>query len=402
MSLFRLSLMGATLRTAGRCALQHGTCARPSLEARLFAPREAGTALPADALLLRSYASASHTPRWSASSSTAPDVRVATTSRVRPLNPHAELAKIVAATPSPPTNVVVQYVWGYVYTPVGDPEAIRRELYRALGGIAAGGRIYVYKNGINIQLAATPEKVQACQDAIRHVGAGVFKSAALYAGDAVQPEDAKGQLFSKLHIRVRPLLREGLDGSYSDSLEPLIASINHLPPDQWHAKLSQAIDKSDPTVSGNKPIILDIRNGFEYELGGFKGATPLLVDTFRESFSELDRQLGLQPVPSAAAASSTKQTQAADHPLALASTVGVVAAAQALPKAVAADAERLVPRPATPIDKNQELFIYCTGGIRCLKVGLANCLCFNELGKSCTRVPVLPLLSSHVLSTSPL
>lgn len=135
------------------------------------------------------------------------------------------------------------------------------------------------------------------------------------------------------------------------------------------------------------PIILDVRNGYEYEIGSFIGATPLLVDTYRESFAEVDRLFGLSPrcesLPTFLTNTSVSKGPSLDpktnednqvqpnrdnclQPVQARDTHGVVAP---VPPTVSQEAERLIPTPSQPLDRSREVMIYCTGGIRCLKMG---------------------------------
>ncbi|KAJ0389108.1 hypothetical protein P43SY_012011 [Pythium insidiosum] len=128
-----------------------------------------------------------------------------------------------------------------------------------------------------------------------------------------------------------------------------------MPPDQWHNKLRQHLTPKDPhagcnstvagpdaskstsSSSGNSTtttstttttinnniddvLLLDVRNFYEHEVGRFDGATRIMVDTFRDTFDAVDEILA-------------KHEAAHDG------------------------------------EKPREVMMYCTGGIRCEKVG---------------------------------
>jgi predicted sulfurtransferase len=115
-----------------------------------------------------------------------------------------------------------------------------------------------------------------------------------------------------LHIRVRQqVVADGLD----KSLDWQKAGYD-MPPLEWHAKVKEAREKKKVgvTTGGDIPLILDCRNNYETSVGRFEGAEPLETENFRESWDVLKSRL-------------------ADTP------------------------------------KDSPIMTYCTGGIRCVKVG---------------------------------
>lgn len=115
--------------------------------------------------------------------------------------------------------------------------------------------------------------------------------------------------FRNLHVRVRgQVVADGLD----KPLDWEKAGYD-MPPLEWHAKLKEAREKR---AAGEKdvPLILDCRNEYETDVGRFEGAEPLNTESFRESWDVFK--------------------------------------------------ERLKDTP-----KDAPIMTYCTGGIRCVKVG---------------------------------
>ncbi|OWZ14820.1 hypothetical protein PHMEG_00011634, partial [Phytophthora megakarya] len=104
------------------------------------------------------------------------------------------------------------------------------------------------------------------------------------------------------------------DGFQRGSLN-LQESGNSLPPEQWHHKLKTRNETDDSDT-----LVLDVRNFYEHEIGRFDGATRIMVDTFRDTFDALDEIL---------------EHHEKKH-----------------------DGQ-----------KPKEVMMYCTGGIRCEKVG---------------------------------
>ncbi len=339
---------------------------------------------------------------------------------------------------SPSSAPFQQYMCGYIYVSVASPRDIRTELTEQLASVGATGRIYVYRNGINVQLTAPPEAIPDCDRIIHEVGNQVFKDIRLFPGEVLDMARVAPP-FSALVIRVRPLLREGLPQEYSDSLDPYMSGLLHLSPESWHKEIiaaerakqrfisqqkyaqqhqqqhqhnpqqdksrtalpnataadadAESVQQSQPSLP---PLIFDVRNQYEHEIGGFNGAIPILVDTFRDSFEELDRMLGVhlrseqqqvqqqqheheqeQELQSAVSAvndhniSSTPDDIATTtSPAHTRSPILISKPSMAVPPPdVRAEAEAMIPTPPRPVEADRKLLLYCTGGIRCLKVG---------------------------------
>ncbi|KAI8986433.1 hypothetical protein BDB01DRAFT_849488 [Pilobolus umbonatus] len=112
--------------------------------------------------------------------------------------------------------------------------------------------------------------------------------------------------FRALHIRIRKhLINDGLDPSTYD----LENKASHLSPAEWHDKLNRY-----EAEHGEKPVLIDMRNHYESKIGYFEGAICPDADTFKDSIKAMN------------------------------------------------DICKDIPR-------DQEIFMYCTGGIRCTKAG---------------------------------
>jgi UPF0176 protein len=115
------------------------------------------------------------------------------------------------------------------------------------------------------------------------------------------------QAFRRLAVRIKQrIVSDGLPpDTYDLTREP-----TYLDPETWHYELSSFVDKEP----GKRPILLDTRNHYETEIGYFKGAELPDVDTFREFIQVMEKRL--------------------EH-----------------------------------VPKNEPIYMYCTGGIRCSKAG---------------------------------
>jgi len=119
--------------------------------------------------------------------------------------------------------------------------------------------------------------------------------------------------FRNLHVRVRQqIVADGLDRS----LDWESAGYD-MPPLEWHEKLKEAREarqSGDEEKMKSSPLIFDCRNDYETSVGKFEGADTLDTENFRDSWDVFK--------------------------------------------------ERLMDKP-----KDTPIMTYCTGGIRCVKVG---------------------------------
>ncbi|GAB9477820.1 hypothetical protein Gpo141_00014978, partial [Globisporangium polare] len=172
--------------------------------------------------------------------------------------------------------------------------------------------------GVNAQLVLPETKVPALTASFPALLANaklfygrVFESDAAaddFTGVTLKAED----LFHKLDIRIRDqIVRDGFAKGHLD----LQDSGNSLPPRAWHDKLHKRNAANDDST-----LVLDVRNFYEHDIGRFDGATRIMVDTFRDTFDAVDEIL---------------DQHAAEH----------------------------------NGEQPREVMMYCTGGIRCEKVG---------------------------------
>eukprot|EP00644_Phytophthora_capsici_P005966 jgi/Phyca11/98065/e_gw1.2.858.1 len=180
------------------------------------------------------------------------------------------------------------------------------------GDLGVVGRIYIAEEGINGQLVVPEPVVNAFERSFPKL----LKEAKLFYGQLIEDKPQKeektaAEPFHKLDIRIRDMILH--DGFKKGELN-LQESGNSLPPEQWHQKL-----KHRNEVDDSDTLVLDVRNFYEHEIGRFDGATRIMVDTFRDTFDALD--------------------------------------------------EILEKHEKDQGQKPKEVMMYCTGGIRCEKVG---------------------------------
>ncbi|KAI8967883.1 hypothetical protein BDF20DRAFT_828806 [Mycotypha africana] len=183
-------------------------------------------------------------------------------------------------------------------------EALREQLLTDFGKLGIVGRIYISKEGINAQVACPAENIPKLQEYHQKVLKPLLGDDLMDLN--IGTEHGNKLSFRALHVRIRKqLVADGLDSdSYDITNEPI-----HLTPEEWHNKLIEYENKY-----GQKPVLIDMRNHYESNIGYFEGAITPDADTFRDSITAMN-------------------------------TI------------------------CEPLPRDQEVFMYCTGGIRCTKAG---------------------------------
>eukprot|EP00960_Hanusia_phi_P026696 746395-Hanusia_phi.AAC.1 len=192
---------------------------------------------------------------------------------------------------------------------IQDPEDLARRLRAAWEPLGVLGRVYVAREGINAQVSVPDNMLELFKQTV----AAHSELDGVYL-NCDEPLSMEYAPFSKLQIKPRKhVLADGLPKSL-DWRE----NGAKLSPAEWHAKVEQLNEEGRES----KPILIDIRNFYESEVGLFKGAKALDTVTFRETWDALAETL-------------------------------------------------------KGVSKEQEILTYCTGGIRCEK---ANAYIIQEMG----------------------
>ncbi|XP_059443023.1 LOW QUALITY PROTEIN: rhodanese-like domain-containing protein 8, chloroplastic [Corylus avellana] len=206
--------------------------------------------------------------------------------------------------------VVVNF---YRFVFIENPEAEVSRHLSFLQGLDIHGRVYLNEQGINAQYSG-PSK-----DALLYVK--WLREDDRFSDILVQISPAyNGHAFPKLKLRYKPSLVQ-LEGGISH-LPLLDSSVRATPlaPPEWRKRLEPGNGIGAPSNEkiNTNYILLDVRNGYEWDIGHFSGARRPSVDCFRST------SFGL---------SSTED--------------------------VASD-------PLANVDKEKtDILMYCTGGIRC-------------------------------------
>ncbi|MHB1922998.1 MAG: oxygen-dependent tRNA uridine(34) hydroxylase TrhO [Chitinophagaceae bacterium] len=149
----------------------------------------------------------------------------------------------------------------YQYTPIPDTQVFRDEFYLGLHALEVFGRIYIAHEGVNGQVSVPISHFNDCRDFI-YAYPGLK---GIRLNIAVEDD---GKSFWVLKIKIRDkIVADGID-------DP---AFNMAQKGQYlnAREFNQMAD--DPST-----IIVDMRNHYEYEVGHFEQAIPIISDTFRE------------------------------------------------------------------------------------------------------------------------
>ncbi|XP_022144428.1 rhodanese-like domain-containing protein 8, chloroplastic [Momordica charantia] len=221
---------------------------------------------------------------------------------VSSLQPNEERHQLVSQ-PSEEDFVVVNF---YHFVFIEDPEAEVANHLSFMRDLDIHGRVYLNEQGINAQYSGPLKDALAYANWLREDPR--FSDILIQVSPSIN-----GHAFPKLKLRYKPsLVQLEEDFSHLPLLDPSKRA-TPLTPSEWRERL-ETMNRNEDT----NYILLDIRNGYEWDIGHFEGAQRPTVDSFRFT------SFGL---------SQTKD--AASDPLA-------------------------------NVDKEKtEVLMYCTGGIRC-------------------------------------
>ncbi|EOA36436.1 hypothetical protein CARUB_v10010974mg [Capsella rubella] len=164
----------------------------------------------------------------------------------------------------------------YRFVSIEDPEAEIDKHFSFLKDLNIRGRIYLNEQGINAQYSG-PSK-----DALAYVE--WLKEDDRFSDLLVQMSPANnGHAFPKLKLQNKPSLYEG-GISHLPLLDPPMRA-KPLEPSEWKRKLEGLADddEASPSSSRRTCILLDVRNGYEWDVGHFRGAPRPEVDCFRNT-----------------------------------------------------------------------------------------------------------------------
>ena len=213
-------------------------------------------------------------------------------------------ANVCYGKPAPGVNVTHQLITFFRFTELKDPDAEveAHHAYVAEHNLQIRGRIYINEQGINAQMSGKGVDGETYARWVESRPG--FKGMRI----SVYPTDAHGH--PKLSLRYKPQLVQLEGGTAHLPLHDPSARATPLKPNEWHDMLGEVIAETD-----DAPVLLDVRNGYEWDVGHFKGASRPVQESFRET--------------------------------------------------VETNVDDCVSGPLSGVDKKKPIMMYCTGGIRC-------------------------------------
>mmetsp|Transcript_33711 Transcript_33711/g.68535 ORF Transcript_33711/g.68535 Transcript_33711/m.68535 type:complete len:331 (-) Transcript_33711:3462-4454(-) len=212
--------------------------------------------------------------------------------------------------PSTPidSELQLQLLSFYRFVPISNPAAIRDALFDQLLLIpGVRGTVYVASEGINAQFSVpVGDQLRSLLQTFGKEGCLPFDAFEQNPPNMGDVVDSNVSTFDRLIVRTRDyILRDGIPLEDGDAPLDWSDSGTELDAEDWHEQLQKS-----------NVQLFDCRNDYESDQGTFQSAQPLNTKTFSETWSVLDDQ-------------------------------------------VKSDA----------INPDEPVYIFCTGGIRCVKVG---------------------------------
>ena len=135
------------------------------------------------------------------------------------------------------------------------------------------GRIYISEQGLNAQYGG--EK----GDAVGYAEWLISNETSYFAGLKYSVEQVAGHMFPKLRLQYKPNLISLAGGMAGIPVTDPSSRATKVSPKDWRDMLSNGID-------GKRPLVLDVRNAYEWDAGHFEGAERPLEEKFHETPTE--------------------------------------------------------------------------------------------------------------------
>jgi UPF0176 protein len=155
-----------------------------------------------------------------------------------------------------PFNILLYYK----FVRIPDAEQFARDHLDYCKSLGVKGRIIVADEGINGTLSGTVEQTKRYMEEMRRNP--------LFADMVFKIDEADGHAFKKMFVRYK---KELVTFRYEKPLDPNVKSGKRLSPKEFYEYLQR-----------DDVIVLDGRNGYEYDIGHFRNAIRPDVDSFRE------------------------------------------------------------------------------------------------------------------------
>lgn len=168
----------------------------------------------------------------------------------------------------------VQYVVVNFYhlVDIPRPHEMVRQHASFLEGRDVRGRIYISEQGVNAQYGGLRH------DAVAYAE-WLVNTQPLFHGLRYSVDIVDGHMFPKLRLKYKPNLISLAGGMAGLPVTDPSWRATPVEPSQWRDMLANGVE-------GRRPLILDIRNGYEWDAGHFTGAERPFEDEFNETPTE--------------------------------------------------------------------------------------------------------------------
>ena len=160
-------------------------------------------------------------------------------------------------------NITISF---YKFTKISDLDNCRHKIYTYLKKSDIYGTVILASEGINANFCGSIQSVESSR---------VFISKLLSLGSIhYNKSNIKGRVFTKLKVKIKDeIIKAGFTVS-----DKIISKNNSLEPNDWDMFLDQ------------KPLVIDMRNRFEYLLGTFENSKSLELLNFSDLKESLRKQ----------------------------------------------------------------------------------------------------------------
>ncbi|CAN5698779.1 rhodanese-related sulfurtransferase [soil metagenome] len=140
----------------------------------------------------------------------------------------------------------------YKYVTIEDPEALASWVRERAAVYGFTGRVIIATEGINATLEGSVENTE--------LFAQEFLALEPFNDVSIKRSEGNGASFPKLSVKVR---KEIVATQFpSEAADPRVRTAPRISPDELHAKFE----------NGEDFVVVDMRNGYEYDSGHFKGS----------------------------------------------------------------------------------------------------------------------------------
>ena len=176
----------------------------------------------------------------------------------------APIPPTVSVNPLLDASLPARVLAFYVIAPVAEPEAAVDRHRDFLTAREMSGRVYLSADGMNAQVSGL---AAACAEYRDFVAAEFPSERLLFKEDPVDE-----LAFPRLRVKHKALVPEMADGAAVD----LADRGEDVAPEEWQRMLAER--------NTSNVRVLDVRNGYEWDVGRFDGAERPEGDTFAEQF----------------------------------------------------------------------------------------------------------------------